>query len=980
MKIADLPAASLIEKQRFAARARRQLLTFAGDFITFQGQGPQPHFGQSGKKPGDFLRRMILLLAFLASSSPVAAQFVRPSVASAAPPLSASSDCVVEIAPGTRVNAPGDIPNVNGEMTQLMTDVGGGQGLLSDAARLQVCAKLQQFYNDGYGEMKLIIIPRTDASDLQTLGYNLFNQNLHLGNPDYNDGLLPIINAERFRDKQRGMMSIVPGDYYYPQFNANSQLQQAVGEQALSYLDQAIAARNSGDLAAAQRYTDQAVLSAIDIFINYAKDYRNANPPVSRAEREAQEAARREEEAARTAALLQFLAMLGVGVVVVGGAGFAGYQYYRRRKSLDEAVAIVSKPMVAADSPYKVTRGNVYSLQTLKHLFEDTDFVPDAQRNVNPRELLEAIDTVLEGLEARAEKKQNWKEVYAQVVELFVQYGLVHDQPEIRLNTVNRMIEDGLTRDDFEPFMTLLETETDDRVIQALMDPISKLTSASEAPQFRELLKNSPQAGVRAVSVAVMSRYANADTLGEFLTALEREQDPGNVEILQQAITNVAQANQDGLLLANIDKAKPEKVRAAAIMALTRLAKPKHFDALYQAFTADKARGMREYYRLALLATVSKREIPTLFAALNGDTRQQEMGIALLGKLKAPESVEPLLEYLGTEDTRFPNEAIEVVVSSVQASQADRLREIIHSNDPKTDDVEVMTAAVKALASLNLADDLDNFFEALAKGQAPNITQMLMQAIEDSPLDRTSQKYLEKVLDGHSDSGARIAAIMALDDYGQSALDPLFRALEASTARTPSGEVDMLRKSIMKIGRDESNLDYMLKKSLSRNEQARDVATRIVVAVLEDWDRRFDYDDDKAMRNLANLSRFENDTIAQKARRIREEMIEDKARALSNIGSSGSFHDSGNFSTLRRYSSASESSVASAARSALQQLERRKDAWEEAERRRRAEEERRRQAAAEAARRAAEAARRSSSMSTGFRSGGGGSRGGGTSW
>ena len=928
---------------------------------------------QAPQFAGNLRKRMRTLLATAGIATTLGLGVLAPTAASAAP-----SDRSGDIPAGQCVNSADDIPQVNANATQTVFDV-QGQPLLSESARQQVEQMLMNFYNAKQGEMKLVILPCSDTSDLQGLGHEIFNENLQLGSEEFNDGLLPIINADAFRDNRQGKMSIVPGDYYYDEFNANDSLFGQVAQEALVYLAQAEDARAAGNTAEAQRLTDQAVIKSVEIFIEHAQDYRADHPPLTAEEKAAQAA----EDAAQRAALFKLLGMLGLGLVGLGAAGTGGVLYARRRRRLNEAVAEVSQPLIQADSAYKVTRGNVYDLETLKRLLSDTSLpqgvaagtVPAA----SPQDVLEAIDTILDGLLT----EKNQATMYPQVVEAFISEGLIHSMPEVRLDTVNRMISDGLTRDDYEPFMTLLESETSERVIDTLMDPISQLTTVEEAPKFRDLLKNSPQPGIRATAVAVMTKYQTPETLGEFFTALEKEGDGNTVQTLQQAVSNIATEEQSALLEANLDKGKPEQVRAAALMGLTQLGNAKHFDAIYNAFKADNSKHLQSFYQQALQASVTKAQLPTLFDGLKESTAKlQQMSINLLGTLNAPESVQPLFDYLATEDTKFPQEATGVLVNSTNESHAEKLREIIHSSDPKTDDVEVMSAAVQALSRLNHAEDLDDFFAALDKNQAPNVTQLLMQAIEDSPETGTSFTFVKGLLEDDNPQ-MRAAAIIALDDYGDQALDPLFDALENANGNTPSGEVDLLRKGLMKIGRDEKHLEYMLKKSTSNNEQVRDIGTKCVTGVLDAWQQRYDYDDDQAMQNLENLSKFKNDTIARKASSIVNDFVGDKANELSRLGSNGDFHSSSSFSTARRYQNERYSEVAQAARSAERELDRRKDAWEEAERRRKAEEARRaaQRAAEEAARRARESASSSSSFSSGgFSSGGGHSSGGGTSW
>ena len=303
------------------------------------------------------------------------------------------------------------------------------------------------------------------------------------------------------------------------------------------------------------------------------------------------------------------------------------------------------------ESDFPVTTANMISVETLSSLL-------DAEGEKLPRanSLIPAIETVLKNLPTQDN---------AEALQVLTAKGLTHPLPDIRMRTVNLMIEDGLNRDDYLPFISILKNESERAIINVLVPALTEIVLPTDIPELEAELKPGTQPAMRSLAISTMVKHPSDPTVGKLLDALGAEDSPELIDKLQGAIANLAQAPHGELLLGNIMPDKPTRIQTAALEGLAKLATPAHFPAIFAAYDANDNKALAAPFKKALAACVSEQSLPKLFEALaHPSLRQQETALELLGTLKHPDAVEPLFYYLQTADTQYPEAATSVLIQS----------------------------------------------------------------------------------------------------------------------------------------------------------------------------------------------------------------------------------------------------------------------------------------------------------------------------
>ncbi len=956
---------------------------------------PPPSFGQlSSRGHSSWLKRFSLPAIVSAASFLGPLGLPSKALAQNAPNTSASHPADIDELQHPKINRASDLPNVNPQMTQITVDLARSP-LLSPSARGQLERLLQRFYDNGDGEFKVIIIPNTDLDKLRELNLNLFNQ-LKLGKKGKDDGALFFMVADRIRNNQRASWTFQPGDGIQHLFE-NSPIPQQVKDQANTHLSAALAAKQRGDMATAQSETDAFVLNSVQLIADHISQYNQAHRPKTPAEQ-----AKAAEET-RNALLLLLAILAGVGAV--GGVSVLAVMARNKKKRLEADLKTISTPLIQMNSGHRITTSNLYSLKTLNALLE-----PKPEKPADGNAIKAAASRVLDFLgftvSRLGHKSKDPTFDRGQIKTALRDKALSHPSPIIRqwaaglLNDTNYGKLDRTS--DFEPLMAQLSVETDPKVAVALHKGVSSLATASDYARFETLLDN-PLAENRVFAISRLLKDPQATLMGKLFARLAdpKETNEDVLESIKTAIitlaTNPAFKATTGPLL--IEKAIGDKptptVVPTALEGLAAMKDSAHFSPLYADWQKKPTSVIAdtEYSRAmikALSATVNASHLPSIHPDLNyQNPRRLATALTLIKQVASPSSASPLWNFIGDPDTPidYAIQSVEPVLSAVlnQDFYPTLLSTVQNPGDTFS---ARLYAAVRGLAKVGSNKDVDDLFALAEKPVSYTAQHHLKNTLERLVSGNDNFGFISGKMSTGKTTQSRQLAIRLLAKYGDQALPQLFNALRHSTQSTPSGEVEALSGAITRLASGR-NFDTFSAEAIDENPRVQAAATTGALSVLSDWGRSADYDKSQDRQRCAELKRHSNPQIAQKAGQIYDKMVEDKRREIARIGSQGSFHDSGTYSTLKgiRQGGGWDPILVTAAVTALAELTARQQAWEIAEaarQRREAEEaERRRRRQQE------EDDRRSSSSSSssswgdssgggGFSSGGGGSSGGGS--
>lgn len=872
----------------------------------------------------------------------------------------------------TSVEACGKIPGLTQDMNQILVDLKQNP-IISPAARQRIEDAMAKFWQSGDGQIKTVILPNIpEGVQIRDCSDEMFNKQLRLGKPGLNDGLLVLINADNFRNNEPQKLAIQPGTNYKPHFTDNPELDARIEADVLPNINAAAEARRNGNLTEAQRHADKAIENAVNIFISEAHDYREDNTFLTDAQKE--EKARIDAEN-RKNLLIGFLKVIGL-LIIAGGIGITAYQGKKRFQRLGTAVETVTPALKNIGSQYNVTRGNIYSYQTLNALLSSEMAGQRDPDLLDGQLLLDTIDFVIAGIKDTPDKGEKIREAFRDNALL----SPIHPSFQIRHRALQKILADSIDVDDYHNLITLAQEETHPEILKMIIGPICELATQEDLDKFSPLLTLGITPGSRLIAAELMTKFAEPNTVSTFMDALEKEQDPQVITALQDGIYELAKPADSELLKAQLASGVLT-VKDAAIGALGHLG-PMHFDALYDAFKADDSRQRIAVYLSALSEAVTEEQEPALIQALKANAKEQEMALTLLNKLCSTSAVEPILDYLASEKSTHPQAAVTVLLNSVGQNSRNSLVQVMQNMDSRGSKPSVRIAATMALSRVEHSDNLKAFVAALEKEQDAEVIDALFRAIGENPKNKQSFQYFAGLLAvSESNANVRLAAISALEGFGSSALPVLFDVLGTKPENSDgSAETRALMSAISRLTSEQA-LEELASRAQSTHTLVNTIATQGVVSIVSGWEQA-SYDDQQIMSNLDTLARSQNSVIKTKAMHVRDRLIQDKAAELTRIGSQGDVYKDQNKRVLTSFKQSAEPALQHAATAALRSFNSR---YEEAERRRRIEEERRRAEerarAAAAAAAAAEAARRSSySSSSDFGGGGGGSSGGGSDW
>jgi uncharacterized membrane protein YgcG len=869
------------------------------------------------------------------------------------------------------VNKASDLPGLNINSKQLIYQSKQNPALRGSQLHDRE-VQLQMLFEDLYGgPVKVLISPGKDRDLDDTrspkqLTIDFLNQ-LKLGKANEEISVLIYIDQDRLDNlAPPGIIQIEPGTGLRDRVDFKPTAIQIFKPLAEQYQT----AKKRGDKAEAERLQSEALKAVIDDVGRQIKAYRKDNNLPNReltaeekAEQAQKEASFRNTLLAGAAALLL---LFGIGIVVIPRE--------LKKRRIRQAVETVVKPLLDMKSPHKVTPENVYSVDTLNALLD-----LDKGKQAKPKELVTAIGTVLDGMDFTKVAKKD-------VVQSLVSKGLVHPHKEVRLKTIAYTQQYATGRELFNPFMTMLKAEHEDEVIKALHKPLTELAQADDVPKFLERLEQSTHPGVRALSVNILAKFRDDNTLTHFFTALEKESDSDMVVKLQEGIVKVVAPNQSATLIERMNTGKIKDVRVAALKGIEKLAglssapKAAYFEPVFKAYAKDRASTLKADYTSTLQACVSPASLPVLYEGLTGALKMQDVSIALLGHLKSGEAVKPLMAYLQTADTQLPAEATAVIVDSlavydpkhptaldpVTQANRDYLLEVIDSYDPKTEDKEPMMAAIRGIQRIAHPEDLDNLAhaletESLSKGASAHITRALQEAMDETAQTDVNYAFLCELLKTGKTEAIRNAAVLSLDDYGVEALRPLFDALEKTTRTTTESETDVLKKAIAKVGRNDDAVP-IFREALGRKGKVKNAAEAGLLNLVAKWQKAASEADAEVAEKLTKLARgsstndrtakeiaeafvtpsagmsklveisgIDHRPVQQEASQIVSGLLAEKVQVVQAVGQSGKYSDDhANFTLLETLKKNTDyPDIAQAAREAESDLKRKLKAYKE---------------------------------------------------
>lgn len=198
----------------------------------------------------------IAALPALSSAMPARAQTIAANPVQKALSIGESGDIDEHAIP--RVNHPNQTPWINQEMRQVIVDLRNSPHLSTEARR-EATQKLMAFYQEGCGEMKVIVVPDTDkdSGDLGTL----YGEKMRLGDQQKDNGIVLLWVDKKVRANAPGKAGIAVGEgieQVYPDPTG------ILREHAVPHFNRAAEAQRKGDLVTAQRERDEAVLETIN--------------------------------------------------------------------------------------------------------------------------------------------------------------------------------------------------------------------------------------------------------------------------------------------------------------------------------------------------------------------------------------------------------------------------------------------------------------------------------------------------------------------------------------------------------------------------------------------------------------------------------------------------------------------------------------------------------------------------------------------
>lgn len=835
------------------------------------------------------------------------------------------------IMPSGDVSSIDDLPEGMPTDNHLIFDLSENP-IFSEEACRTVGQLLQDAYDQGLFAMKVVVVDNFDGENPQAFNQKIINW-LELSTPgDVKRGDSLLIERTGFLKGEASTIHNEPTNGPIASaldgFKINGvTYHDSIGNNVMAvYRPKIKEAHNNGDTARVQALMSEAIGEFVRTTEEYVSEYDAQNTPQAIAAREQAEAERRQRDREILIGLAKLLVELIAGIGVLGTVLFVSNRVYlivqdtrAKNRSIDEDVDLVKQPLIQIQSPYKVTRNNVYSVDTLKALLE-----PRANMNgehASADSLMKAIHMVLRSLEASDVPVSD-----RDIAELMIEKGLHHPVPEVRLATINVLVSDGLDRDeDWEPFTNLLEREQDGEVIEALCNPLLRLATEEDNERFLGLLQTSPNPGLRALGIRALAAHGGRGIIHEFFQALEKEDFEPNVEQLQEAIAHVATHADTGLLTQKLNSGDPT-AKKAALEAFSELRDPDDFETIFSAFTQPNEPTLLVQFQEALTNSANQSHVKQIATGLtHASPRVQEVSLRLLLELADPDAVGAILTYLQAEKTPLPDLAAQALLASVNKKSREALLAVLKDTTPATEDVEVMIPVVEALKKIGDPRDLDDLTEAINKSHSPRVYDALVDAMEANDESPDSFEFLERTLLGHPDSRIRIAAALTIDNYGLKALPILFEALEPVSDGTPDVEINTLQRAINKAGNHREALPLLIEKASSPNRLVQSTAESLAVDLIGGY-RDEKYTDQDVLDELDSYLESPNAAVRDAAEQAYTEIVDQEAKRIKKLGSSGKYSkSSNNYKYVKNMENDANEAIREAAQKARRKMDERRE-------------------------------------------------------
>jgi len=621
--------------------------------------------------------------------------------------------------------------------------------LFSDEAKAQVARLLDEFRKSGVGEVLVCVIPDTHQSTLNTLSGDLYKQ-AGLGDIYKKNGVVILVNAAVARTNEpRSVVSVQPG----------RGIKEVLTTAKATDLSRQHFRAHLADTTDPTRF-DRALK---DLSTQLIETLNAADAAGKKGEVLHRETSERGMEA-----LVLLLLLMGGGMATLGGL-----HLYQRKKSFEEAAAVITEPLQAMGSNHRVTRKNIYTPSTASALLAESVQKPE------PKALLRAIKEI---------EKNISDENRPTLLTTYRERGLANALPEVRAFAVQALHQAKLGRDEiFTPLFAQMLVEKDDSVLKALEAPLVQLsqpedieTDEAAGPFLNAMAHEHPK--VREIAISVQNHHANEKTVPRFFDRIEVEPNPSVVELLQLYLTRLATPQNRPLYLENLTTLN-DHIRKPAVQGLGTLANPEDFPSLYAQFLQDDSPLLASSYEEALKKTASETHVEVLTQGLQEDERVQKTTLSVMDSLQSSQGVAPLFSYLEALTPEPNSYRVEKAQRVLERSVTDSNRPFLLSQlsapgQPGNGRSDLRATAIDLLNKVATDADVPRLFEALEAESGSANTKALASLIPQKTKASNREALLEILQQGKR-AVSRFTAAEAVEANGKPQDVPvLFNALE----------------------------------------------------------------------------------------------------------------------------------------------------------------------------------------------------------
>lgn len=615
--------------------------------------------------------------------------------------------------------------------------------------------------------------------------------------------------------------------------------------------------------------------------------------------------------------ILTILGLLGAG-------GAVTYKVVQLNRSRKKDVQQVKETLKLAESDYNVGTFNVYKPKTLNALMNITPKTGDIETS-----LISSFDLVTPKV-----LKTHRPVVYNALVS---EKGLYNDSAKVRQWVVNQLATtDGFIDrhgelGNYYELVELLRQEKSGLVQEALVKGLIPHTEEGDIDFLQQETVGND--GLELLRLHLFNQFPKPEYVDNFLTQLETEHRPTHRNSLLELTSSLVSQYSDKAdsLLPYISSNTKSDFREMAIQTLGNTESPQFFTPLLNEYSGETGLATKETIVQALQQTLSEaHEKTTFYPVLKGKkdniAAEQLAWKILSGK---SEHVEPLISYLELPHTRFPEEAITLLATSVDSSHSERLQGILKNyeqsvtttNENQVADYEPVLGAIAGLNELKDTEALNELFELIDNPELQFAHSKIMQALEATPNDNINFTYLQGQLSTNPSEASKVAAIALLDNYGQQAL-PLLLDTFTSYAEPMKATAE---QSILRVARNNENCYTTLLDSANNDHP---VAEKAVLEYFNNWQTQYDYDDIDYRNRLKNVSKKNiNETIRSMAGRVYTGWVNQKANECETMGQNTSINRSTEYTktinSLLNYRDAEEETIQAHANGGLSILAKR---------------------------------------------------------